>query len=141
MIPPSAKEGEWNGRLTAAIVVVAAVMLVVSGCTSPADDNNPTGPGPELNLSVEAQPSAIPANGTSHLVVFVELLLGEEPVSDSTEVILLNTIGTLGRGVIYTRNGVALDTLTSDTTAGSGWLIAYAQGRRDSTEIMFTLSP
>jgi hypothetical protein len=36
---------------------------------------------------------------------------------------------------------VALDTLTSDTIAGSGWLIAYAQGRRDSTEIMFTLSP
>ncbi|MCX6601009.1 MAG: hypothetical protein NT025_05540 [bacterium] len=116
-------------------------MLVVSGCTSPADDNNTTGPGPELSLSVEAQPSAIPANGSSHLVVFVELLRGAEPVSDSTEVILLNTIGTLGRGVVYTRNGVALDTLTSDTTAGSGWLIAYAQGRRDSTEIMFTLSP
>jgi hypothetical protein len=118
---------------------VAGILL--AGCTSPADDNQPTGPGTELSLSVEAQPSAIPANGTSHLVVFVELLLGTEPVSDSTEVILLNTIGTLGRGVIYTRNGVALDTLTSDTSAGSGWLIAYAQGRRDSTEIMFTLSP
>jgi hypothetical protein len=117
------------------------VVLVVSGCTSPADDQPPTGPGPELNLSVEAQPPAIPADGASHLVVFVELMLGDDPVSDSTEVILLNTIGTLGSGVLYTRNGVALDTLTSDTTAGSGWLIAYAQGRRDSTEVMFTLSP
>ena len=128
-----------GGCWLVALISVAGILL--AGCTSPADDNNPTVPGPELNLSVEAQPSAIPANGTSHLVVFVELLLGEEPVSDSTEVILLNTIGTLGRGVVYTRNGVALDTLTSDTSAGSGWLIAYAQGRRDSTEIMFTANP
>jgi hypothetical protein len=119
---------------------LSVLLVIFVGCTSPANDN-PQGPGPELNLSVEAQPSAIPANGTSHLVVFVELLNGTEPVSDSTEVILLNTIGTLGRGVVYTRNGVALDTLTSDTAAGSGWLIAYAQGRRDSAEVMFTDLP
>jgi hypothetical protein len=53
-------------------------------------------------------------------------------------VILLNTMGSLGRGIIYTRNGTALDTLTSDTTAGSGWLIAYSGGLRDSAEVMFT---
>ena len=128
-------------RHRACVILVAALAVIMGGCTSPAEDDRPTGPGPELNLSVEAQPPAIPADGTSHLVVFVELMLGEDPVSDSTEVILLNSIGTLGSGVLYTRNGVALDTLTSDTTAGSGWLIAYAQGRRDSTEVMFTISP
>jgi hypothetical protein len=121
----------------AILILLATAAVIMGGCT-PSDNHQPTGPGQGLSLSVEAQPSAIPANGTSHLVVFVELLQGDAAAADSTEVILLNTMGTLKCGVIYTRGGVALDTLTSDTTAGSGWLIAYALGERDSTEIMFT---
>lgn len=125
-------------RNSVAILLLAALLAVLAaGCTSPNDDN-PTGPQPSLSLSVEARPAAIPANGMSRMVVFTELKRGDNAVSDSTEVILLNTIGRLGRGIVYTRGGVALDTLTSDTTAGLGWIVAYAQGVRDSIEIMFT---
>ncbi|MFZ5432453.1 MAG: hypothetical protein ACOZB3_01645 [Calditrichota bacterium] len=119
------------------ILIALSALLLVSGCTSPNDDN-PTGPLPELSLSVEAQPPTIPANGSSRLVVFTELRLGDQPVADSTEVILLNSIGVLQRGILYTHGGVALDTLLSDTIAGAGWLVAYSQGIRDSVEIFFT---
>jgi hypothetical protein len=92
----------------------------------------------EITLSVEAQPRTVTADGISHLVVFTEMRLGGNAVADSTEIILLNTMGTLGKGVVYTHSGVALDTLTSDTTAGLGWLIACANGLRDSVQITFT---
>lgn len=122
--------------LTAALLLTC---LILFGCTSPKTDENPLNVTPgELQLSVEAQPQAIRADGTSRMVVFIELNQNDQPAADSTQVILLNTIGTLGRGIVFTRGGVALDTLTSDTTAASGWLIAYAEGLRDSVEIIFT---
>jgi hypothetical protein len=127
--------------LNKAILILSLCLTVwlSAGCTSPKSDENPvTPPAPELSLAIEAQPQAIRADGTSRLVVFVQLQDGELPVADSTQVILLNTIGTLGRGIVFTHSGVALDTLTSDTTAASGWLIAYSEGTRDSVEIIFT---
>lgn len=127
--------------MRSSFILLALLPLLLWGCTSPDDDDEPVGPTPELFLSIEAQPPTIPANGISRLVVFVEMVQGDNPVADSTQVILLNTIGTLGQGVVYTHNGTALDTLTSDTLAGSGWLIAYAEGKRDSVEIMFTEMP
>ncbi len=72
------------------------------------------------------------------ITVFVEYRVNDEPVADSTRIILLNPMGTLSAGTIYTVGGVALDTLTADTLAGLGWLVAYSDGHRDSTEIMFT---
>jgi hypothetical protein len=122
-----------------ASVVLLSVFcfLLLSGCTSPKNDKNPV-TQPDIVLGVEAQPQAILADGTSHLVVFIEMRSGQAAVSDSTEIILLNTIGSLGSGIVYTHAGVALDTLTSDTTAAVGWLIAYSQGVRDSVEITFT---
>jgi hypothetical protein len=113
-------------------------LLLLTGCTSPKSSSNPVSPGSTLALSVEARPQTVPADGASRLVVFAELRHGGEAVADSTEIILLNTIGTLGRGIVFTYAGVALDTLTSDTTAHSGWLIAYSGGLRDSVEITFT---
>ncbi len=108
-------------------------------CTSPTD-STPDVPNSEdtHTLTVEARPSAIPADGVSHTTIFVEYRVNGEPVADSTRIILLNPMGTLNAGTIYTLGGVALDTLTSDTLAGLGWLVAYADGIRDSAEIMFT---
>jgi hypothetical protein len=63
------------------------------------------------------------------------------PVADSTQVILLHSVGTLDRGVLYTSGGIALDTLTTDTVVASGWLIACSQGLRDSVRIVFTPLP
>ncbi len=114
--------------------------LALAGCTAPADDS-PTGPSSALALSVEAQPASAPADGASRLVVFVDMRQDGEPVADSTQVILLHSVGTLDRGVVYTSSGIALDTLTADTVAASGWLIACAQGLRDSVRISFTPLP
>ncbi|RPH95981.1 hypothetical protein EHM69_02575 [candidate division KSB1 bacterium] len=114
------------------------IALIIGGCTTNDDGNGPVQPVGQLNLSVEAQPPTIRADGISRLVIFVEMRQGEQAVNDSTQIILLNSIGTLQQGIIYTSGGVALDTLKSDTTAGSGWIIAYSQGLRDSVEIMFT---
>ncbi|MBU0509242.1 hypothetical protein KKH27_10440 [bacterium] len=123
--------------LRLAICTALSALLLLAGCTSPDDDNTPTGPSPQIVVSVEARPPTIPANGTSKLVVFTELRRGDQPVADSTQVILLNTIGVLQQGILYTRGGVALDTLVSDTAAGMGWIVAYSQGVRDSVEIFF----
>jgi hypothetical protein len=129
IIPPRA--GGWL------CFTLLALFVIFAGCKT-AEDKNPTSSHGTLTISVEAQPSAILANGASRLVVFTQVTEGGDFAADSTEVILLNTMGTLQRGVLYTHNGVALDTLTSDTVAGTGWIIAYARGVRDSTEIMFT---
>jgi len=117
-------------------ILAALSALLIAGCTS--SDDTPSGPSPQITVSVEARPQTVPANGTSRIVVFAEVRRGESAAADSTEVILLNTIGSLQQGVVYTRGGVALDTLVSDTVAGSGWIIAYSQGTRDSVDILFT---
>jgi hypothetical protein len=125
------------------LAALTAILLIgLGGCTPAKDDTNPVTSNPTtLSLSVEARPQTLRADGSSRLVVFVEMHRGEQAVTDSTQVILLNTIGTLGKGVVFTRDGVALDTLTSDTVAATGWLIAYAAGVRDSVEILFTTVP
>lgn len=137
------KNHQWvkrTGNVGAALILPFALLLM--SCSSPTSSDDTPAPEPSQPvLSLEVHPSAVPADGASRMVVFVEFRSGNTPVSDSTEVILLNSIGTLGKGVIYTSGGVALDTLTSDTTAGLGWLIAYSQGYRDSLEIMFTETP
>lgn len=114
-------------------------LLWIVSCTAPTS-SEPDTPDSQTSrvLSVEARPGAIPADGTSRMTIFVEYRVDGLPVSDSTRIIILNPMGTLSSGTVYTNSGVALDTLTADTLAGLGWLIVYADGLRDSTEIMFT---
>ena len=120
-------------------VLLTLSLLWIASCTSPTDSTDDTTQAEDVYaLTVQALPSAIPADGVSKLTVFVEYRINDQPVADSTRVILLNPMGTLAAGTIYTMGGVALDTLTADSVAGIGWLVAYADGLRDSTEIMFT---
>ncbi len=121
------------------VILLCALAAWFVSCTAQ-DDPNPVTPSSEdtHTLTVEARPNAIPADGVSHTTIFVEYRVNGEPVADSTRIILLNPMGTLNAGTIYTLGGVALDTLTSDTIAGLGWLVAYSDGIRDSAEIMFT---
>jgi hypothetical protein len=131
-----------NSRRPLSVLLIAGCSVLLLSCSSPkTDDNNPVTPPVTATLGIEAQPATIPADGNSRLVVFVEMKRGDVAVEDSTQVILLNSMGTLGKGIVYTHSGVALDTLVSDTTAGMGWIIAYAEGVRDSVEIMFTSRP
>jgi hypothetical protein len=128
-----------RSKSTLCIVLSLSVAILFGACTTAKNDHsNPVQSNSTITLTVQVEPSSIPADGSSRSTVFVEIMRGDVPVNDSTEVILLRTIGSLGRGIVYTHNGTALDTLTSDTTAGSGWLIAYSGGVRDSAEIMFT---
>lgn len=121
------------------ILVLSLALLWVVSCTSPTESEPDTPQAQDTYvLTVQALPSAIPADGTSQLTVFVEYRINDAPVADSTRIILLNPMGTLSAGTIYTVGGVALDTLTADSVAGLGWLVAYSDGHRDSTEIMFT---
>ncbi|MCB1060456.1 MAG: hypothetical protein KDB65_09505 [Calditrichaeota bacterium] len=114
-------------------------LLWIVSCTNPASTEPETTNSETTRvLTVEARPSAIPADGISHMTIFVEYRIDGLPVEDSTRVILLNPMGVLAAGTVFTTNGVALDTLTADSAAGLGWLIVYADGLRDSTEIMFT---
>ena len=120
------------------LAFVSVACLIMLGCTSPTNSNHETPAPSALRLSVEAQPASIPANGVSQMVIFTEFRDGDQPVADSTEIILLNTVGTLKKGVLRTQNGVALDTLTADTIAATGYVIAYSQGLRDTAQIRLT---
>jgi hypothetical protein len=117
------------------IAGLAGLMLL--SCTSPTDSKDDPIPVLETYISVEARPSAIPANGTSKLVIFTEFRINGEAAPDSTRIILLNTIGTLGRGELFTQDGIAIDTLTSDSTVALGMIYAVSSGVRDSVEVAF----
>lgn len=111
-------------------------MFVLNGCTSPTDDeteNEET----SLQLSVEAVPEIIPADGISETVIFVEVLQNGNYVPDSTQVLLFQTMGRLKGGRAFTFHGVALDTLVSDTLAGTASVIAYVEGERDTIMVIF----
>lgn len=120
-------------------LLLSLLALFAWGCapaedTPDADHNS----GSQLTISLEAQPWSIPADGTSRIVLFAECRLNGAAIADSTEIIFLNTIGTLRSGVVLAHSGVALDTLVADSTAALGYVIAYCQGVRDTVEIMFT---
>jgi hypothetical protein len=72
------------------------------------------------------------------MVIFTEYRVDGEPAPDSSRIVLLNTIGTLGHGELYTQGGIAYDTLTSDTVVTLGMVYAVVSGLRDSVEIAFT---
>jgi hypothetical protein len=120
------------------LLITGLAGLLIWSCTSPTNSNEDE-PDPVITsyLSVEASPDAIPADGTSQTVIFTEFRQNGEAVPDSTRIILLNTIGTLGLGELFTMDGIAIDTLTSDTVVALGMIYAIADGLRDSVEIAF----
>ncbi len=121
---------------TYSLLVVAALFFIANGCTSPSEEIEEieeTG----LVLSVEAVPQVIAANGVSESVIFVEVQRNGVSVPDSTQVLLFRTLGRLKGGRAFTYQGVALDTLVSDTTAGTSSVIAYVEGQRDTVDVVF----
>jgi hypothetical protein len=119
------------------VIMLGLAGLLVWSCTSPTKSDDEPEPIVSTYLSIEAQPAAIPANGTSTMVILAEYRINGEAAPDCTRIILLNTIGTLGRGEVFTQDGIAIDTLTSDTIVTLGMVYAIAAGVRDSIEIAF----
>lgn len=118
-------------------LLIGLAGLLIWSCTSPTDSNDEPEPIVSSSLTIEAQPAAIPADGMSKMVILAEYRLNGEAAPDSTRIILLNTVGTLGHGEVYTQDGIAIDTLTSDTVVTLGMVFAIASGVRDSVEIAF----
>lgn len=119
-----------------ALVFIAALLFVIIGCTSPTEEdgeNIPTG----IVLSVNAVPSTLIADGQSEAVIFCEVQRDGDWVPDSTQVLLFQTLGNLKGGTVLTSQGVALDTLVSDTLSGICQVIAYVEGQRDTVEVIF----
>ena len=125
-------------KFTCWATVVSLLALLNWSCAPQEDEPDDGTTGGGYSISIEAQPWTVPADGESRIVIFVECFHDGQPVADSTEIVLLNTIGALQSGTLLTRGGIALDTLTADTTAALGMVIAYTQGVRDTVEIMFT---
>jgi hypothetical protein len=119
-------------------IAVSLLALLAWGCAPQQDESDGNPDTNPLTIAVEAQPWSVPADGASKIVLFVQCFRYGQPVADSTEVVLLNTIGTLKSGTLLTHTGIALDTLTADTSAALGMVIAYSQGVRDTVEVMFT---
>lgn len=122
---------------TLSFLLIVLAGLMVWSCTTPTDNNDEPEPVVTTSLTVEAQPAAIPADGISQMVILAEYRLNGDAAPDSTRIILLNTIGTLGHGEVYTQGGIAIDTLTADTVVSLGMVYAIASGVRDSVEIAF----
>lgn len=118
------------------LLLIAVALLFASGCTSPTDENEgneETG----IVISINAVPQIIAADGISEAVIFVEVQRNGAYVPDSTQVLLFQTLGHLKGGRTFTCQGVALDTLVSDTTAGTSSVIAYFEGQRDTAAVIF----
>ncbi len=119
-----------------ALFFIAALLFVIIGCTSPTDeesDSVPTG----VTLSLNAVPMTLAANGRSEAIIFCEVQRNGDWIADSTQVLLFQTLGRLKCGTALTSQGVALDTLVSDTLSGICQVIAYVEGQRDTVEIIF----
>ena len=119
------------------LVIAGLCALLIWSCTSPTSSEEPEDTSSGAVMSVEARPGRVPADGVSTMVIFAEFRENGLPVPDSTRIILLNTIGTLGQGELYTQDGIVLDTLTADTVEALGLVIAVASGVRDSVEVVF----
>ncbi|MBU1707288.1 hypothetical protein KKB28_05165 [bacterium] len=119
-----------------ALFFIAALLFVIIGCTSPTDEESesiPTG----VTLSLNAVPMTLAANGRSEAIIFCEVQRNGDWIADSTQVLLFQTLGRLKCGTALTSQGVALDTLVSDTLSGICQVIAYVEGQRDTVEIIF----
>jgi hypothetical protein len=120
-----------------AFILITASLFVIIGCTSPTKENSEEGEPIGIVLSVNAVPMALTADGQSEAVIFCEVRRGGTWASDSTQVILFQTMGRLKGGTVLTSQGVALDTLVSDTLSGICQVIAYVEGERDTVEVIF----
>ena len=119
------------------IFIIIALLFILMGCTSPTEENGDNSEPIGIVLSVNAVPSTLTADGQSEAVIFCEVQRDGDWVPDSTQVLLFQTLGRLKCGTALTSQGVALDTLVSDTLSGICQVIAYVEGQRDTVEVFF----
>ena len=119
------------------LFLFAAFLFIIMGCTSPTEENSEPVESEGIVLSVSAVPMTLTADGQSEAIIFCEVKRDGVWASDSTQVLLFQTLGELKCGTVLTSQGVALDTLVSDTLSGICQVIAYVEGQRDTVEVIF----
>ncbi|MCK4414545.1 MAG: hypothetical protein KAY32_13475 [Candidatus Eisenbacteria sp.] len=118
---------------TAWATLTMSLLLAVLGCrasqTTQPDD-------PQLSIEVDVVPLILPADTSQTATVWVTVLDGKTPASDSTRVELVATLGTVP-ATVYTRDGLATASFQSGREAGTAAIIAQCRGVRDT--MMITL--
>jgi len=93
----------------------------------------------DYGLDLDANPSSIPADGTStsNLVAYVYDNLGN-PIQDGTTVYFSTTLGTLSAASATTTGGWAGVTLTSGTVSGTAVITARVEAAEAKAYVQFT---
>ena len=99
-------------------------------------------PGWPHSVTVTAEPTSIPADGTSTSTIraMVEDRNGK-PVADGTEVVFATDLGILSSAITETVDGVAIVTLTSGTVPGKATVTATSLRTSGQVSVQLTFIP
>lgn len=101
-------------------------------------------PGEPYTLTVTADPTSVPADGTSSSTITATVLDGHgNNVANGTQVLFSTDLGSLDslgstQVIKTTTNGIATATLTSGTVAGTATVTGFSAGVSDQTVVEFT---
>ncbi len=91
-------------------------------------------PASGIALSIDVVPLILPADTTQTATVWVTVLEDGQPVSDSTRVSLVATLGRV-TAESYTRDGLAVATYRACDETGRAAIVAQAKGVRDTVAV------
>lgn len=101
-------------------------------------------PGEPYTLTLTADPTSVPADGTSSSTITATVLDGHgNNVANGTQVLFSTDLGSLDslgstQVIKTTTNGIATATLTSGTVAGTATVTGFSAGVSDQTVVEFT---
>jgi hypothetical protein len=119
---------------TATLLAICLPVLLqgVIGCRATQPDSA-TAPD-AISLDLDVIPLMVPADTARSATVWVTVLQGGNPVSDSTVVNLVTNLGTIPPQA-YTRDGLATTDYTPALEPGVAMIVAQARGVRDTMHI------
>jgi len=115
------------------LVLFLGLVVASWGCKA----SKPTTPPIQTDgiaVTVDVVPLIIPADTSSTATVWVTVLDSGTPVTDSTAVSMVATVGTVD-SVAYTKDGLAVATYRAAKETGVASVIAQSLGARDTMNI------
>jgi len=130
--PPLSARRVARVLLGAAVILwVAATLVGLAGCLASKPDDDQAG---TLTIDLAVVPQILPADTSKTATVWVTVLEGGDPVSDSTRVVLVATAGTVPPEV-FTTDGLAIASYRPALSTGIATLIAQVKGVRDTMNV------
>ena len=125
----------WLRPMALTLLTAAAVVLLLAavGCRATQPDDSPA-PG-TLSIDLDVVPLMVPADTTKRAVVWITVLDGGVPVSDSTLVSLVTNLGQINPVEALTIDGLATSSYQPAAEAGVAMIVAQARGARDTMNI------